>query len=391
VQGQEYSGYTEDEVREKAQAKLGEYLTDVAFNQMYSVHPKETGRWEIYRDDHGKDETLEIIDADRRGEAVDKAYDKYSGVIPFKVRAWYGDEAEKPEPTRRAQLAQQIVKQGPGPKIYYKWDITNPKNGETGIDYMTRDRVFQTTRQVEKENPKGGKYTNTIIGQGSAQLTSNQHPREIDKMTFDFRVKGSDEVIEQKTFDRETDSVEGGYTSPVVVAIERANELSKELGKPVTAYEVADTTAKTTQDATVQDIPSDVAQNFTAQQGEQEVDGTGEPIWEIYEVNSGRVVQSFSAEDQRAAAEALQDYLGDLDDDNRRELYAVRPKMAQPTAQSTPQDATEQEGDWLLVDVTLQQPIETYQGTWAEADRIATQYETGPGEHNGHEISVRGA
>ena len=90
---------------------------------------------------------------------------------------------------------------------------------------------------------------------------------------------------------------------------------------------------------------------------------------------------------------ALQDYLGDLDDDNRRELYAVRPKMAQPTAQSTPPDATEQTGTWQLVDVTLNQPVETYQGTWAEADRIATQYETGmmPSEHEGHEISVRRA
>jgi hypothetical protein len=67
----------------------------------------------------------------------------------------------------------------------------------------------------------------------------------------------------------------------------------------------------------------------------------------------------------------------------------VEPDVAQNF--STPPDATEQEGDWLLVDVTLQQPIETYQGTWAEADRIATQYETGPGERNGHEISVRGA
>jgi hypothetical protein len=54
-------------------------------------------------------------------------------------------------------------------------------------------------------------------------------------------------------------------------------------------------------------------------------------------------------------------------------------------------DATEQEGDWQIVDVTVNQPVETYQGTWAEADRIATQYETGAGERNGHEISVRGA
>jgi hypothetical protein len=54
-------------------------------------------------------------------------------------------------------------------------------------------------------------------------------------------------------------------------------------------------------------------------------------------------------------------------------------------------DATQQEGTWQLVDVTVNQPVETFQGTWADADRIARQYETGPGERNGHEISVRRA
>ena len=85
-------------------------------------------------------------------------------------------------------------------------------------------------------------------------------------------------------------------------------------------------------------------------------------------------------------------------------LFAVRPKLARPAtavkdvepnvAQNfAPTDATEQEGDWQIVDVTVNQPVETYQGTWAEADRIATQYETGmmPSEHEGHEISVRRA
>jgi hypothetical protein len=142
VQGQEYSGYTEDEVREKAQAKLGEYLTDVAFNQKYSIHPKETGRWEIYRDDHGKDETLEIIDADRKGEAVDKAYDTYSGVIPFKVRAYYGDEAAKPEPTRRAKLAKQII-QKPAQDKDYNYEIVNLGDVNLGVV----DKFYATNKQ----------------------------------------------------------------------------------------------------------------------------------------------------------------------------------------------------------------------------------------------------
>lgn len=112
VPGQEYNGYTEDEVRERAKAKLSPASSDRDFDQAYSIHPKETGRWEVYRDDQGQEETLEIIDADRRGEAVDLAYDKYTGVIPFKVRAYYGDQEATPqkELSPRAKLAKRIVK-----------------------------------------------------------------------------------------------------------------------------------------------------------------------------------------------------------------------------------------------------------------------------------------
>jgi hypothetical protein len=134
-------------------------------------------------------------------------------------------------------LAKNIKAQGPAPKVYYKWSIANPKTGETNEDYMTRERVFQTTRKAEKDNPKDGKYTNTIVGKGSVQVKSSEELRDIDEMSFDFRVKGSDDVIEYKRFSRATDSV-NGLNSPVVVAIERANELSEELGKPVVAYEV---------------------------------------------------------------------------------------------------------------------------------------------------------
>jgi hypothetical protein len=142
----------------------------------------------------------------------------------------------------------------------------------------------------------------------------------------------------------------------------------------------------------VQDVEPNVAQNFTAQQGEQEVDGTGEPIWQIYQVGNGLVMSEITAGDQQEAAQALQDQLDDwATDDDVRELYAVRPKMVEQSAQSTPPDATEQTGTWQIVDVTLNQPVETFQGTWAQAERIAQQYETGAGEHNGHELSVRRA
>jgi hypothetical protein len=309
VPGQEYSGYTEDEVIERAKEKLG----SGGFNQKYSVHPKETGRWEVYRDDHGQDETLEIIDADRRGEAVDKAYDTYSGVIPFKVRAYYGDETEKPKPTPRASLARQIVQQ-PAEEVK-NWIVYDTVTGEEQYNQPGRkSNLVQAMRKMEQDNkwPRG---------RLALKLSDNQDIPPQEK-----------------------------------------------------------------------EVKPNVAQNFTQQSGEQEVDGTGEPIWQIYQVGTGLVMSEITAGDQREAAQALQDQLDDwATDDDVRELYAIRPKMVDQSAQSTPPNATEQTGTWQIVDVTLNQPVETFQGTWAQAERIAQQYETGEGEHNGHELSVRRA
>jgi hypothetical protein len=276
VQGQEYSGYTEQEVYDRAKAKLGEYMTKVAFDMAYSIHPKETGKWEIYRDDHGKDETLEIIDADRRGEAVDKAYDKYSGVIPFKVRAYYGDEEAKPDPTPRAKLAKRIIQkptQQPAPS-------TNP-------------------------NP----------------------------------------------------------TAPIANQVHMPN---------------------------------------------------GVPVWLLFDVDTGSVLKEIPDHTAREAYDQGMTWLGSIGAENPEtygERFAIKPKMQTGSADwrgdlerhvqdatmdvaqnfAAPLDATEQTGTWQLIDVTLNQPVETFQGTWAQAERIAQQYETGPGEHNGHEISIRRA
>ena len=291
VQGHTYNGYTKTEAWEQAKQKLSPGGSMEGFQQEYKFLPSnsETGDWEVYDVNTGK--TLEVLRGyETRGAAADAVYDKYvtDQGIGFNLRPVDPEEPEKPL-TQREKLAKNIKAQGPAPKTYYKWDITNPTNGETGIDYMTRDRVFQTTRRVEQENPKGGKYTNTIIGKGSAQLTSIDEPRDIDEMSFDFRAAGSSEVIEHKRFSRATDSV-NGYTSPVVVAIERANELSEELGKPVVAYEV---TAKA-------DDSNDVA-NVKRK-------------WEFYYSGTGRVLDTVDDINQMQANAVLADVQRRYDD-----------------------------------------------------------------------------
>jgi hypothetical protein len=113
-----------------------------------------------------------------------------------------------------------------------------------------------------------------------------------------------------------------------------------------------------------------------------------------------RVIDQFYADDKQEADKTFDKWLEIRRLPNDTDTYGYRPRkqetvkdIAPDVAQNfaAPQDATQQEGTWQLVDVTLNQPVETFRGTWAQADSIARQYETGPGEHNGHEISVRRA
>ena len=444
VQGQTYNGYTKSEAWERAKRKISPGGSMEGFQQEYKFLPSnsESGDWEVYDVKTGK--TLETLRGyPTRGAAADAVYDKYvtDQGIGFNLRPVDPEAPEKPL-TPREKLAKNIKAQGPALKTYYKWNIDNPKTGETNTEYMTRERVFQTTRKAEKDNPKDGKYTNTIVGKGSVQVKSSEELRDIDEMSFDFRAAGSSEVIEHKRFNRATDSVQS-YTSPVVVAIERANELAEELGKPVVAYEVPtkpdaskqkqdwdvvytptgrvidqilrvdqeqaqrllsrvatlhdfenanklEIRPRPVQDAGVQDVEPDVAQNFATpprgfvtqrpavgdyyevKSGDriygyvstqaatdnnrsiaievkryieqltgrddatlvyragdpvQEVDGTGEPIWQIYERDSGHVVQEFSAEDQQTAWGEAQAWLRDIGAEDPS-LFSLRPKMS---------------------------------------------------------------
>ena len=59
----------------------------------------------------------------------------------------------------------------------------------------------------------------------------------------------------------------------------------------------------------------------------QEVDGTGEPIWQIYERDSGHVVQEFSAEDQQTAWGEAQEWLRDIGAEDPS-LFSLRPRMS---------------------------------------------------------------
>ena len=312
VPGAEYSGYTKPEAYALAREKYGGSLSQTMFDMQYEIEPQNSGRWEIYRDDQGQEEQLEIIDSPTRGGAVDQAYDIYTGVIPFKVRPYYGNKEAKPEPTRRAKLAKQIIQKPAQPKDY-NYEIVNLGDVNLGVV----DKFYAANKQ-------------------DADAT-------FDKW---LKMKGLP-----------NDTSDYGY---------RPRKQEKEV---------------------------DVAQNFstnpnpTAPIANQARASNGVPIWDLVDRGTDNVINSTADHTAREAWGQFTRYLTDIgaeDPATFGQRFTIR-------AQISPQDAREQEGTWQIFDATLRQPVETFQGTWAQAERIAQQYETGPGERNGHEISVRRA
>ncbi len=129
VVGQEYNNFVKSEVEQRAKQKISPGSSETEFNLNYEVVPMYTGKWEIYAHDSDFDDeeqTLEIVDAESRGRAVDQVYDKYNELhIPFKVRPYYGDYAKNKQPppklTRRAELAKRIKK--PPAALDYNFEI----------------------------------------------------------------------------------------------------------------------------------------------------------------------------------------------------------------------------------------------------------------------------
>jgi hypothetical protein len=119
VQGLEFSNYTELDALERAKARVSPASSMTDFKMSYELRDigTNTGRWNIVQQD--TDETLEIVDAATRGEAVDYAHDKYSGGpdnVNFYVIPYTGNQESEPKPklSRRAKLATQIAQ----PKDY---------------------------------------------------------------------------------------------------------------------------------------------------------------------------------------------------------------------------------------------------------------------------------
>jgi hypothetical protein len=122
VPAAEWNGYTEDQVKNAVWSKYGREALDSGEYQLVNMGEQE---WEVYDVKTGK--TLEIVKGKSKGEVADAVYDKYVDQgVGFQVRP-YEDPAKL---TPRAKLAKRITTKKPEPQ-----QVTNQATNERGVPY----------------------------------------------------------------------------------------------------------------------------------------------------------------------------------------------------------------------------------------------------------------
>jgi hypothetical protein len=286
----------------------------------------------------------------------------------FQVR-----EKEPELVSARAKLAKRIKTLGPGSAVYYKWRIYNPKTGEDNVDWMTRDRVMTAVRRAEANEPKNGKYQATQIGQGSAQLTSPDSAYK-DQLSVDFRIKGSNEVIEHKQFDINDGDTVDGSTQPLVRAIAQASELAEKLGKPVVAYETNPVAKDDDQDS---------------EQLQARVDPAVAQVrrdWEFYRAETGAVIDRVTdinmIQANAVRADIVRRY-GHPDDSVRMrsvptEQSAERARARMQGQEQEPNVAQNFTGTWRVLNANTGEEVYRFGGSTntnqGDANRVAAQW-----------------
>ena len=375
VPGQEYNGYTKTEVWERAKQKLSPGGSMEGFQKAYTLRPMRsaTGDWEVY--DVNTGETLETLHGyETRGAAADAVYDKYAvNGTGFNLRPADPEAPEKPL-TKRERLAKNI-KAAP-PEEIKNWKIYDTKTGEVHYEQEGRkSSLVQIMRKFEKDNklPQGRLAIEEIPGADKEPVDQDNLPH-----TWEFYYAPTDRVLDRVSdisanqaravlgdTIRRYDDLDSNQirmrTVPTDASAERYND-RQELNpvtdqppegfstqRPATGdyYEVRGGNDRVygyiSGDAGR--APGGMGLAQTARQYVNNLTGTtgsyvqyragdpvqatasnGVPAWEIYERDSGHVINTIFDHDQTSAWQQAQRYLRDIGAEDPSK-FSCRPKM----------------------------------------------------------------
>jgi hypothetical protein len=321
VPGAEWSNYTEMDALERAKAK---YSTPAAsmeeFKQGFELRDvgTNTGRWRVMRRDNS--ETLEIIDAETRGEASDQAREKYTDVIPFYIEPYGGDAEPEPEPklSRRAKLAKQIAQ----PADYV---IINKHSGLPFYTFRASSQSQAVDFGVTYLRDKGLDLDNFSVQKASnvKQAIDNRvDSKQLQQRVHDESWTGRYEIVDRRTGEvvlryRAADADDAG---------DGFNNWLSNQGLPTDTENYG-----YRPEQSVQDAPMNVAQNF--EQSQQVRMPNGIPVWELFDRETGSVLHAIADHTEREAHQEAMAWLrsyGAEDPSTYEERFGVRAKMLQP-------------------------------------------------------------
>jgi hypothetical protein len=327
VTGAEYSNFTYTDAFERAKAKISPASSREDFEKAYELRDIQTntGRWNIVQQD--TDETLEIVDAATRGEAVDYAHDKYSGGpdnVNFYVVPYSGNQEPEPEPklSRRAKLAKQIAQ----PRDYV---IINKHSLLPFYTFRASTMSQAVDFAVTYLRDKGLEAGNFTVQRASnaQQAIDNAVDSRRLQQRLDPQVRDIDVTIDQDS---------GQYE----IVDRRTNRTVLQYS----ADSSADAGAKFNNWLRNQGMPIDT-ENYgyrplvsaTANQPQQARSANGVPLWDLYDRETGTVLRNIADHNEREAMQQAMSWLrtvGAEDPDTYSERFAVRPKMSTATNES---------------------------------------------------------
>lgn len=266
-----------------------------------------SNKWRVFRKDTG--ETLEIVDAPNRGEARDQAYDKYTGVIPFEVEPY--DEGTK------------------------EWEAYDPDTG----------KVLGTTKNFSITNATN--YFRDELKLNRFQVREKESeaisPRaRLAKRIKDAPAKRADaeraDIERQLGVNTERQDFEFVY-EPTGRVLDRVTDLD-----PMQANAVLTDVRRRYSDLQPADIfmrRANVQQpaaqstnpNQTIQDPEQVRMPNGVPVWEIYDKETGSVLNRLADHTMREAHTRMLAWLQNInaeDPATYSERFGIRPKMLEP-------------------------------------------------------------
>ena len=376
VPGQEYNGYTKTEAWERAKQKVSPGGSMEGFQKAYTLRPMRsaTGDWEVY--DVNTGETLETLHGyETRGAAADAVYDKYAEQgIGFNLRPADPEAPEKPM-TKRERLAKNI-KAAP-PEEIKNWKIYDTKTGEVHYEQEGRkSSLVQIMRKFEKDNklPQGrlaieeipgadkepvdgddgkqhkwefyyaptGRVLDTVNGasimQARAVLADTQRRyNDLDADQVRMRTVPTD-ASQQRYNDRQelnpvTDQPPEGFSTQRPATgdyyeVRGGNDrvygyLPGSTGNSMAAAGIAHDARRYVNQLTGTD---NAYCQYRAGDPVQATASNGVPAWEIYERDSGHVINTIFDHDQTSAWQQAQRYLRDIGAEDPSK-FSCRPKM----------------------------------------------------------------